>query len=295
MRNHLILLGLFVFQVAIGWLLGLLCLYIVRLRFHVLNALGWGLAVLFCLGYVRNVVKLSYLVVEGDLIATIPIVGSFIAIYLILSYTYRGHVSRKAAIDLEPNLIKLLSASIVTDEDHRYFVSFSRHHPHLKLPEFVRLILHYYAKILFNFDLSDPQMSQSASNLKNMMDSILARGIRKDSNILQAADIHDAAMMVSSPPTNVLREIVATLFFVNTTQRHITTDIPGNIYAQQMVFSVIALLQAVLREMDQEYIDVLNRSLANMNAAYNSGQSYSDIKNLEAVPTSAFLSAAIGK
>ena len=201
----------------------------------------------------------------------------------------------KRLLGLEPNLLKLLSARIMTDEDHRYFISFSKHHPQLQLPEFVRLILHYYAKMLFNFDPSNPETSQSAFILKNMIHSVLTKGIRKDSNILQAADIDDVAMMVSSPPRNVPRQIVATLLFVNTTQRHITTDIPRNVYAQHMVFSVMALLQAALREMDQECIDVLNRSLANMNAAYDSGLSYSDMQNVAAIPTRAYMSAIMGE
>jgi len=200
----------------------------------------------------------------------------------------------KKLFGLEPRLIKLLSAHIVTNEEHRYFISFSRHHPQLQEPEFIRLILHYYAKILFNFDPSDQEMSQSALILRNMMDAVLAKGIRKDTIIFQSANIDDVAKIVSSPPRNVPREIIATLFFVNTTQRHLATDIPRNVYAQHMVFSVIALLQATLKEIDQEWIDILNESLINMNLAYDSGKSYSDIKNLGAVPNKAFLSAIMG-
>ena len=129
----------------------------------------------------------------------------------------------KRALGFEPTPIKLLSASIVTDEDHRYFVAFDKHHPQLQLPEFVRLILHYYAKLLFNFDPSDPGMSQSAFILKNMVHSVIAKGISKDSNIFQIADIDDAATMVSSSPSNVPRKIVATLLFVSTTERQINT------------------------------------------------------------------------
>ena len=201
----------------------------------------------------------------------------------------------KKLLGLEPNLIKLLSARIVTDEDHRYFISFSKHHAQLRLPEFVRLILHYYAKMLFNFDPSHPEMSQSALILKSLVHLVLTEGLHKDSNILEAAGIDDVAMIVSSPPKNAPREVVATLFFVNTTQRHITTDIPTSVYAQHMVFSVMALLQAVLREIDEECIDVLNRSLASMNAAYDSGQSYSDMGNLAAIPTRAYMSAIMGE
>jgi hypothetical protein len=201
----------------------------------------------------------------------------------------------KKLLGLESKLIKLISARIVTDEDHRYFISFSKHHPQLQLPEFVRLILHYYAKILFNFDPSDPEMSQSAFILKNMIQSLLDKGIRKDSNILQDAEIDDVAEIVSSAPGNIPREIVATLFFVDTTRRHITTDIPRNAYTQHMVFSVAALIQATLIELDQDCIDVLNRSLSNMNEAYDSGQNYSDMQNLVSIPTGAYLSGIMGE
>jgi len=201
----------------------------------------------------------------------------------------------KKLLGLEPNFIKLLSARIVTDEDHSYFISFSKHHPQLQLAEFVRLILHYYAKILFNFDPSDSEISQSAFILKNMIRSLLEKGIRKDSNVFQHAEIDDVAKIVSSSPGNMPREIVATLFFVDTTRRHITTDIPRNAYAQHMVFSVAALIQASLIELDQDCIDVLNRSLSKMNEAYDSGQSYSDMQNLAAIPTGAYLSAIMGK
>lgn len=201
----------------------------------------------------------------------------------------------KKLLSLEPNLIKLLSARIVTDEEHRYLVSFSKHRPQLQFSEFVRLILHYYAKMLFNFDPSDPEMSQSSFILKNMIRSLLDKGIRKDSNILQDAEIDDVAKMVSSSPGNMPREIVATLFFVDTTRRHITTDISRNAYAQHMVFSVAALIQATLIELDQDCINVLNRSLSNMNDAYDSGQSYSDMQNLVAIPTEAYLSAIMGE
>lgn len=203
----------------------------------------------------------------------------------------------KRLFGLEPNLIKLLSARIVTDEDHRYLVSFSKYHPQLQLPEFVRLVLHYYAKMLFNFGFaqSDPEMVQAGFMLKNMIALLVANGIRKDTNILQTADISDVAMMAPYPPRNIPREIMATLFFVSATQRHITTELPRNVYAQHIVFSVAALIQAVLGEIDEECINVLNRSLANMNAAFDSGESYSNMQTLAVVPTRAYLSAIMGE
>lgn len=126
-----------------------------------------------------------------------------------------------------------------------------------------------------------------------MIQSLLGKGIKKDSNILQEADIDDVVKIVTSPPGNMPRQIMATLFFLDTTRRHITTDIPENVYVQHMVFSVVVLIQMVLIELDQDCIDVLNRSLSGMNEAYDSGQSYSDMENLAAVPAGAYLSAIV--
>lgn len=201
----------------------------------------------------------------------------------------------KKLFGLEPNLIKLISATIVADEDHNYFVTFSKYHSQLQLPEFIRLVLHYYAKILFNFDPSNLEMAQSATILRKMLDEVLAVGIKKDTNILEVAGISDVARIVALRPHNVPRQIVATLFFVNTTQRHITTDIPQNVYAQHAVFSVMAQLQAILTEIDDDCIEVLNQSLKNMHSAYDAGQSFSEMQNLAAVPTNAYLSAIMGK
>ena len=50
-----------------------------------------------------------------------------------------------------------------------------------------------------------------------------------------------------------------------------------------------------LIELDQDCIDVLNRSLLSMNEAYDSGQSYSDMQNLAAIPTGAYLSSIMGE
>jgi hypothetical protein len=201
----------------------------------------------------------------------------------------------KRLLGVEPKLVKLVSACIITDEDHKYFVSFSKHHPQLQLPEYVRLVLHYYAKILFNFDPSDPTMTESARTLKSMMDSVLAAGIHRESDIFYHANVDDVSKMVSSPPTNQPREIRATLYFVDTIQRHITTEVPGNLYAQHMVISVMAALKGALKEMDKECTEILHRSLTNMNRAYDSGESHSELRNLAAIPTTAYMSAIMGE
>jgi hypothetical protein len=192
---------------------------------------------------------------------------------------------------LEPQSVRLLSAHIITDEDYKYYISFSKYHPELQSTELVRLTLHYYARILFTLNQSEPQLSESALRLIKMMQRIINKGIYKDSNILRDAGIDRAAKMASSEPGDKPREITATLLFIDKKERQIKTDIPRNITAKHLIYSVMTLMHSILIYLDQEQIDNLNRSISNMNAAYNAGQSYSDKKNLVMIPTNAFTSA----
>lgn len=183
---------------------------------------------------------------------------------------------------------KLLGVSIVTDEDHRYFVSFHRYHPQVHAPDYIRLVLYYYAEILSGFDPSGQQMSESGFILQQLIETLLFKGIRKDSNIMRDVDIEDVARVVSAPPGNVPREIAGTLSFDNSSRRHVTIHIPKSANTQHMLFSVAALIQATLMKLDQQWVNVLNDSLSNMNKAYDSGQSYSKVT---AIPAEAYVAA----
>jgi len=194
-------------------------------------------------------------------------------------------------VGLERGLMGLLAVKIVADEDHRYFVSFRPLHPELKEPEYIRLMMHYYAKMLFNFDTASPDGRQAATILRGMMDAVLQGGLAPDAGVLEVAEIDDVVSIVSTSPRNRPREIAATLYFVDTIRRHIVTEFPQDTYLQHLAFSVMVLLQATLRQVGHDSIEVLQRALANMNAAYDSGQSYSSLENLVTVPASAFMDA----
>lgn len=198
-------------------------------------------------------------------------------------------------LGLERNLLRLVSTDIVVDEDHNYHVTFASHHPDLRDSELVRLVLHYYAKMLFNFDPSDPNMSFSATMLNGMMATLVQHGIEKGTDVFKAAHVTDSARMVAAPPGNVPRTIKATMYFVDPIQRHITTKIPRKTYVQQMVFSVAALLQATIDKLPPEEIAVMGRSLGYMTAAYASGEDRAEPQNLLRIPSVAYMSAVVGK
>lgn len=197
----------------------------------------------------------------------------------------------KRLLGLEQNNI-LLSAAIIADEDHRYYVSFEKHHPDLQIVEFVRIVLHYYAKMLF---VPDKSMAEFSILLLSSMQGVIDSGISKDSNIFHAADIDDVAAIVKKSPTNMPRKFIASLCAASQVQRHIKTTIPRNAYMQHSVFSVFALLDAVLKKLDAEMIGLLDKSLTGMNEIYAAGHDFRKLENLTAVPNAAYANAAMSQ
>ena len=65
------------------------------------------------------------------------------------------------------NLDKILRALIYTDLYHNYAISIYEFDANVDYSEYVRLLLHYYAKMLFNFDPSVESDVKFALLLKN--------------------------------------------------------------------------------------------------------------------------------
>lgn len=198
----------------------------------------------------------------------------------------------KRALGLGPNWVKLVSARICADKGYRFFVSLQRYHSQVQPFEFVRLLLHYYARVLFLFDPSNPQMMHSAKGLKEMMRTIFGRRVDHDCNILQRAGINGVVTLLNSEPQQKRKEIFITLYYLGKGELYLKTDIPKDVSIQQVVYSVPALLQLILPELDGRSINVLNYAVSKMNEGYNTGRSFSELSNLSAIPTEAFNSAA---
>ena len=191
----------------------------------------------------------------------------------------------------ETKSIKLLSARILTDDTHKYYVSFSEHQAGLEKVEYIRLILHCYAKMLGAFDVSDEQDSQAASILAYKMHSLVMDKIHSNTSVFEAAGIDNVATVVSTPPANAPTEIKATLLSENEKERTITVDLSEELHAQQKMFSVLALLQAVLGKVGEKEIDILNLSLLTMDVAFAADDNYSDQTRLDSLPNESFLTA----
>ena len=202
----------------------------------------------------------------------------------------------KRILGLGPNWVKVVSARISVDEECKYFVSLIRHHSQVRPFEYVRLLLHYYARVLFVFDPAKEEMVQSADRLKEMMGAIFARRVDTAGDVLQRAGIEGEMALVTSEPQENRREIIATLYYLSMNflkgKLYLKADIPKDASIQQVVFSVPALLQSILPELDGRSFNLLNHAVGEMNEFYKAGRSFSDLSNMSAIPTEAFDAAA---
>ncbi len=202
----------------------------------------------------------------------------------------------KRIVGLGPNWVRVVSACISADEEYRYFVSLIRYHSQVQHFEYVRLLLHYYARVLFLFDPANEEMVQSANRLKEMMRAIFGRRVDHGCNVLQRAGIDGTMTLGTSEPQKNRREIITTLYYLSINllkgELYLKADIPKDASIQHMVFSVPALLQSILPELDGRSVNVLNYAVGEMNKAYDAGKSFSDLHNMSAIPTEAFDAAA---
>jgi hypothetical protein len=197
----------------------------------------------------------------------------------------------KRALGLRRNWVPLVSAQIHADEDHHYYISLQRHHPQVQPFEFVRLLLHYYARVLFLFDPSDARMIQSARGLIDLMRIIFSRRVDAECNVLQRGGIHGNITLVSSEPEKG-RAISATLYYLSRDKLYLQVSIPREASLDHVVYSVPALLECILAELDARSVNVLNYAVGRMNEAYQEGKNFSELRNLSEIPVEAFDSAA---
>jgi hypothetical protein len=202
----------------------------------------------------------------------------------------------KRILGLEPNWVKLVTARIIADHDCRYHISLMRHHSQVPQFELVRLFLYYYARVLFLFHPEDEKMVQSAQDLMGMMKAIFSRRVDAEVNVLQRAGIDGEMALVTSEPQKNRREIITTLYYLSMNilkgKIYLKADIPKDASIQHVVFSVPALLQSILPELDGRSVNLLNHAVGEMNEFYKAGRSFSDLSNMSAIPMEAFDAAA---
>jgi hypothetical protein len=99
---------------------------------------------------------------------------------------------------LGPKQIPILKAIITFDEDNNAWVEFEKLHPELKSPEYIRIVLHFYAKMLFIIDPNQLESDFACNQLLSEIDNISIANLKNNLNILKIADIDDVVTLSRS-------------------------------------------------------------------------------------------------
>lgn len=185
----------------------------------------------------------------------------------------------------------LLKAIIAFDENDNATIQIEKLNPEIKNDEYIRLVLHYYAKILYNFDPNQPEANQAYDLLLTATEDISEANLSDNPNILELADIDDVVTLVENPIEQKYR-FVGTLFAGIGVERYVKTKIPLKLYLQHMAFTVPILIQGILHSLNINEIEILQLSLKSMNKQYGSGVDFRKLKNLVSVPIKAYISAS---
>lgn len=185
----------------------------------------------------------------------------------------------------------LLKVIIAFDDDDNATVEFEKLNPEIRNDEYIRLVLHYYAKILFNFDPNQPEANQAYDLLLTATEEISEANLSDSPNILEIADIDDVVTLLENPIEQKHR-FVGTLFAGLGVERFVKTKIPIKGYLQHMAFTVPILIQGVVHSLNINEIEILQISLKLMNEQYRSGVDFRKFKNLVSVPTKAYILAS---
>ncbi|MHB0968838.1 MAG: hypothetical protein ACYC7A_01365 [Thermoanaerobaculia bacterium] len=198
----------------------------------------------------------------------------------------------------EQETILLLRAEVSANSNNDFTVGFPYRHPDIRSIEHVRIVLHYYAKMMFLFDRSSPRAFESGRWLLDVMQRLQALPISTTTDLFTEGGMTSYARMVASvqrPGTPYTAE----LHFISAARRHIITyfdDTHPNF--GQMALSVLALMAAAIRQVDQEEIDVLRRGISQMTSTYmdvpRSRAPYLELEALHRVPNEAFLRSILG-
>lgn len=195
---------------------------------------------------------------------------------------------------------------ITAGETHEYCIVFSSKTGNES--EYIRLLLHYYAKVLFVFDPDTQDQAISSEFLFSRMQSVLdSDAFEMDGfeTVLEAAEIADVATLTNLPPKDNPRVFKATTYLLPQIEeapirggmRHIMTQFDRSAYEQQIVFSVFAVVQALRDSFAEQQtgrapLFLMKHALLRMNKFYSEEFNWSDQAALVVVPNLAWSTTA---
>lgn len=186
---------------------------------------------------------------------------------------------RRPARELPP----LLSARVLVADGDTYGVRIDRFNEDLCGSEYLRLVLHYYAEVLFRCATLPGPWSAVGDSLRSMMRGVAVALCDAAPEPLTGAGLDELTIKdpAQMPAT---REIRATLLLDRISRRQLTAEFMGDLAASEAAASVFVVIRECLRHLGDDERAELGRALLHMDRMYGAGYHSSDRKNASHVP-----------
>lgn len=183
------------------------------------------------------------------------------------------------------NLIPLLSVRIDTTDGFKFQAKFTLLNNEIKSIEYVRLCLHFIAKMLLLAKGDDKSMIRSFLHKIGESKSfeVGMHDFKEDVSILTELDEF---------PVNS-SSIVATLYYENMQSRVISTKVPWRILEDQFFASIVSLLVISLPKLDEYQKKILHIGIRNLSRYYYANLKDNSIKSSRVFPNDAFNEAVL--
>jgi hypothetical protein len=177
----------------------------------------------------------------------------------------------------------LLSARVLVADDDTYGVRIDRLNDHLAGSEYLRLVLHYYAQVLFRCAASPGPWPAVGDNLQSIMRRVAVALSDAAPEPLTEAGL-DELTIKDPAQVPATREIRATLLLDRISRRQLTAEFMGDLAASEAAASVFVVIRECLRHLGDDERAELGRALLSMDQMYGAGYRSSDRENASHVP-----------
>jgi hypothetical protein len=187
----------------------------------------------------------------------------------------------------QPDPPPLLGVQIFVTDDLAYAVEINRLNEEVGDVELVRLVLHYFAEVLYRCGRGPDGRRPTAVELRLAMARVCHGEPAAPMDLLSVAGLSGVITVHSERPVTAAHRIRATLYFVSLSHRGMRAEFPEQLPSRHTLGSVFVLMQEVLPRLTPADSVLLLKSLAHMQAMYAAGYSYTDAENVVRVPNEA--------
>lgn len=146
-----------------------------------------------------------------------------------------------------------------------------------KKNEYVLLALHYLSHILARYPKEERRGYEMVTRIRALLTMIVNEGVWADSDLIRYTEFQDKiALLESGKVINGETINAALIFLPSSGEPDLVFEEPVKVADEGVAFSVVAVLQAVLKTLDLEAIELLDRALRYFNSYLDEGAICSD-------------------